>query len=92
MASNPLSLSPFIVSLREFSRNPEMRKKALKQNKPVIVEQSRDDSFFVLLPPAVFNKLNEMYRDMRDTEELKKAMEEETEFFTLEEVEAELCK
>ena len=85
-----LSLSAFIVSLREFARNADIRRKALKQKRPVIVEQSREQSFFVLLPPSLYEDLFELYRDMRDSHDLKQAMQEETEWHDWEDVQKEL--
>lgn len=76
--SSKLSLSTFIVSLREFARNPAIRRKALQKQQPIIIEQSREESFFVLLPPALYDALFELYRDLRDTNDLGRAMEQKT--------------
>ena len=86
----PLSLSPFIVSLREFARNPVLRRKALREKRPVIVEQSRENSFFVLLPPALYEGLFELYRDIRDSHDLHQAVQRETEWYDWKDVEKEL--
>ena len=83
------SLSPFIVSLRELARNAGLRRKALKQNKPVVVEQSRENSFFILLPPALYNSLFELYRDLRDADDLTQAMIHEEKFHDFEDIEQE---
>ncbi len=73
---NILSPGALVVSLRDLARDATVRRRALKENRPVIVEQSRENSYFVLLPPALFNELYELYRDMRDTQELREAMQE----------------
>lgn len=73
---NILSPGALIVSLRDLARDATVRRRALKENRPVIVEQSRENSYFVLLPPALFNELFELYRDMRDTQELQDVMKE----------------
>lgn len=73
-----LSLNSFMVSLREFTRNPAIRKKALRQERPVIIEQSRDGGFFVLLPPSLYGVLYELYRDMKDSNDLRAAMTQKT--------------
>ena len=57
-----------ITSLRSFTRDTSIRQKALKQKKAVIIENKKDKKFFVLLPPSIYDKLFEMYLDMRDVE------------------------
>ena len=83
---SPFSLSSFIVPLREFARNPAIRRKALKQNRPVIIEQSREQSFFVLLPPTLYDKLYELYRDLKDNQDLQEAMKKEDDWHEWEDV------
>jgi predicted peptidase len=73
---NILSPGALIVSLRDLARDATVRRRALKENRPVIVEQSRENSYFVLLPPALYNELFELYRDMRDAQELQDAMQQ----------------
>lgn len=87
---SPFSLSSFIVSLREFARNPAIRRKALKQNRPVIIEQSRERSFFVLLPPTLYDKLYELYRDLKDNQDLQEAMKKKDDWYKWEDVKKEL--
>ena len=81
MKPSPLSLSTLILSLREFARNPAVRRKALREQKPIIIEQSRNESFFVLLPPALYDTLFELYRDLRDSRDLMEATQQETEWY-----------
>ena len=87
---SPISLGPLIVSLRDLARNPAIRRKALEQKQLVIVEQGREQSFFVLLPPSLYNKLYELYRDLRDSHDLASAMQEETRWHDWEDVKKEL--
>ncbi len=90
-SSSPFSLSSFIVSMREFARNSAVRRRALKEQRPVIVEQSRDRGFFVLLPPALYDALFNLYRNLRDSNDLRQAMEEDTEWTDWEDVKRELA-
>jgi len=73
-----INSSPMIVSLRSFTRDVAVRKKALNQKKAVIVENRKDNDFFVLLPPSLYDKLYEVYEEMKDSEILEKSMKKKT--------------
>ena len=70
MSKKLLELGSYITSIRELARNPEVRQKALKESQPIVVENKREENFFVLLPPKLYNKLFDLYRDMRDRDDL----------------------
>ncbi len=69
----------FITSFRKFSRDTEIRKKALKTRQPIIVEDKKSKDFFFLVPPEMYKGLREIYEDWKDSELLKKEISEDSE-------------
>lgn len=63
----------------------------LRQRQPVIVHESQEQSFFVLLPPTLYAGLFEFFRDMRDSEDLRTVMQQkDTEWHDWKDVRREL--
>ncbi|MEI7510816.1 MAG: hypothetical protein WCJ84_01520 [Candidatus Peregrinibacteria bacterium] len=90
IAAPKLSEVSFITSLRELARDATVRKKAFAQQKPVIVENRKEESFFMLFPPVLYEKLYEIYLDRRDTDDLLKAVQTDEKFVDFDAVEAEI--
>lgn len=67
------------TSIREISRNPDIRRQALKQNKPIVVHNKRNpEETFFLVPPKVLDKMYDKYQDMLDIENAIESMNDTT--------------
>ena len=56
------------ASIREFARDPEIRKKADKSNCPIMLFNKRGEEVFFLFPAKFYDKMYSWYQDMRDEE------------------------